>query len=100
MNLLDELTLDDLQDEQKELAEIIGLEAYKKLISTYAGSFIYICKADTITANIRDRRIRKAFNGYNYRDLAQQYNLSENSIRRILRNGNEPHEEQLSFFDN
>ena len=40
---IDKLTsVDQLRDDQKELAEIIGLDAYKKLVVNYAGSFLYI----------------------------------------------------------
>lgn len=35
MNDLDRVTIDDLADEQKELAECIGIEAYRKLVETY-----------------------------------------------------------------
>lgn len=84
MSLLEKLTLDDLDEDQRELAECIGLEAYKNLLRNYAGSYIYVCKPDTITANVRDEQIRKEFNGYNYLDLAKKFNLSEISIRRII----------------
>ena len=42
MNLLEQLTLDDLDEEQQELAECIGLDAYKKLVATYAGNPINV----------------------------------------------------------
>ena len=38
----------DYNGEQRELAEVIGLEAYKKLVERYGGSHVYINKADTI----------------------------------------------------
>lgn len=84
MSLLEKLTLEDLDEDQRQLAECIGLEAYKNLLRNYAGSYIYVCKPDTITANVRDEQIRKEFNGYNYLDLAKKFNLSEISIRRIV----------------
>lgn len=84
MSLLEKLTLEDLDEDQRQLAECIGLEAYKNLLRNYAGSYIYVCKPDTITANVRDEQIRKEFNGYNYLELAKKFNLSEISIRRIV----------------
>lgn len=84
MSLLDKLMLDDLDEDQRQLAECIGMESYKNLLRNYAGSYIYICKPDTITANVRDEQIRKEFDGYNYLDLAKKFNLSEISIRRII----------------
>lgn len=104
MNLLDNLTLDDLDNEQRELAECIGLEAYKKLITTYAGSYVYICKGETITVEIRNRAIKSEFNGYNYLELARKYDLSERAIRYIVsdqlqRVKAEPLENQITMFD-
>lgn len=104
MDLLKEITFDDLEPEQRELAELIGLEAYKRLISVYAGSYVYVCKSETITAKIRNRKICMEFNGYNFRELARKYNLSERQIRNITseelaRLKNKPPENQISFFE-
>lgn len=84
MSLLDNLGIEDLDADQRELADCIGMDAYKKLVKNYAGSFIYICKPDTVTANLRNEEIRRKFNGYNYSELAREYNLAEVSIRRIV----------------
>lgn len=35
MSLLDKLTLDDLDADQRQLAECVGLEAYIKLLKNY-----------------------------------------------------------------
>ena len=37
-----DVTLDDLNEEQLQVVEVIGLEAYKRLIHYYAGTSIYI----------------------------------------------------------
>ncbi len=97
MSLLDELTIEDLDCEQKELAECIGLAAYKKLVENYAGSYVYVCKPDTVTKNARNMQIEKEFNGYNYLELAKKFNLSEGSVRRIISAMLEAH--QMSLFD-
>lgn len=104
MSLLDKITLDDLDEDQRELAECIGLESYKKLVENYAGSYVYVCKPDTVTVNIRNAQIQEEFNGYNYLDLAKKFNLSEISIRRIVSPvlvavKSAPLPGQVSFFD-
>ena len=71
-------------EQQKEIAEIIGIEAYRKLVEHYGGSHIYINKSDTVIRPNRDDEIRKKFNGSNYRQLVREYNLSEPTIRNIL----------------
>ena len=42
MCLLDKLTLSDLDEDQRELAECVGLDAYKKLLKNYSGSSIVV----------------------------------------------------------
>ncbi len=92
-----------LEGEQRELAEVIGLDAYKKLVEHYGGSHIYIQKSDTITRTDRNSEIKAKFNGSNYRELAREFNLSEKTIREIVaeiikEKQNEISEKQLKFF--
>lgn len=82
---LDKLTLDQLRGNQLELAETIGLEAYKKLVMKYRGSNIYIGKADDALRAERDEEIYSKFNGENYLALAHAYGLAEKTIRDIIR---------------
>lgn len=101
---LDDLRIEELSAEQKELAECIGMEAYIKLIKTYGGENIYVRKADTIAREHQREKIINDFNGYNYKFLAHKYNLTERSIRRIVADRDEemknaPVEDQLDFFD-
>ncbi len=84
MSLLDKLTLDDLDADQRQLAECIGLEAYKKLLKNYAGSDIRVRMPKRLLIPVRDIEIRENFNGYNYRELGLKYDLSVSSIRRIV----------------
>ncbi len=77
-------SLEQLSGDQRELAETVGLEAYRKLVANYGGSHIYVNKADTITRENRNSEIREKFNGSNYRELARIYNLSEITIRNIV----------------
>ena len=76
---------EQLNGSKKELADVIGLDAYKKLVQHYGGSYIYINKPNTIVRNERNIEIRKKFNGSNYCQLAQEYQLTENRIRSILK---------------
>lgn len=84
MSLLDKLTIKDLDNDQRTLAECIGIDAYKKLLENYAGSFVYVRKPEMITNSIRNSCIKKEFNGCNIHELAKKYNLSVTSIRRIV----------------
>ena len=102
MSLLDELRPEDLDESQRELADCIGIEAYRRLVSTYAGETITVRMPDRITLTLRNEKIKSDFNGYNYRELAKRYGLHENTIRRIvsdirIQKQNEPLPEQLDF---
>lgn len=84
MKLLDELTLDDLDEKQRELADCIGLEAYKKLVSTYSGEPIIVRMPDGLTRTLRNKKIRSNYNGHNIKELSKKYGLHENTIRDIV----------------
>ena len=82
--MLDELKMEDIADEQqKALAELIGIENYKKLVEVYGGSSIYVYKRDSFLRTVRDKKIKAEFKG-DYRELARKYNLSEVAIRNIV----------------
>lgn len=75
---------EQLSGDQREIAESVGIEAYKKLVEDYGGSHIYIHKPETILREMRDNEIHDKFNGSNYRELAKQYHLSEKTVRTII----------------
>lgn len=84
MKLLDELPYEYLDEEQKELADCLGMEAYKRLVAAYGGLQINVRKPERITMGFRDSIIRSEFNGYNYAELALKYGLCKNQIRNIV----------------
>ena len=92
-------SLEQLSGDQMELAETVGLEAYKKLVANYGGMCVYIYKPETILRELRNTEICNEFNGVNYRELAQKYHLSEKTVREIVSSKkDEPMYEQTSFF--
>lgn len=80
----DGLLLEELDEEKQEVARLIGLENYRKLMEVYGGVYLYIPKTDRMKRNERNEKIRAEFNGYNYRELAQKYELTEVTIRSIV----------------
>ena len=103
MNPLDNIQLEDLDGDQRQLAETIGIEAYRDLVKQYAGTHIYVPEHETFKANQRNAQIRKDFDGYNFRELARKYGLTESSIRRIVEDMREkirkaPMEGQVKLF--
>lgn len=82
----EKLTPELLDSDQKELAEIIGWDAYQKLLSGYAGCNIYVKKPERNGKQNRDEIICQKFDGRNYRELAKEFHLSESAVRKIIRN--------------
>ena len=93
------IKLSDLRGDQRELAELIGIENYIKMVQRYSGTSIYIAKIDKLLNSKRDAEIIKSFNGRNYRYLAYKYRLSERTVRDIISKGYSQNVEQMSFFD-
>jgi len=77
-------SLEQLSGDQREIAETVGLEAYKNLVERFGGCQLYIQKSETISKEIRNQEIKKSFSGNNYRELAKKYNLSMVTIRKIV----------------
>lgn len=79
------LELEALREEQRQIAEVIGVENYLKLTRKFGGTTIYIAKAEEIVKrNERDEKIREEFDGSNYAQLAFKYGLTEVWVRNIV----------------
>ncbi|EYE88286.1 hypothetical protein Q428_08785 [Fervidicella metallireducens AeB] len=82
--MLDGIEINDLPPNQKDIAELIGFENYKKLVCNFGGNNVYIQKEDTLTKNVRNKKIVEMFNGNNYLELSKKFNLTERAIRTII----------------
>ena len=74
-----------LSEEQREVAKLIGIEAYSLLVKEYGGENIYIPSAKMIHRAELDAEIRKSYTGSNAAELAQKYGFSQRTIMRIIR---------------
>lgn len=86
MSLLDTINLEDLSGEQLEIAELIGIVNYRKLVKNFGGNQVRILQEDTLVKEKRDNEIRSLYNGRNELELSQKYNLSDRTIRSIVAN--------------
>ncbi len=80
-----DIELAHLDGEQRELAECIGIDAYRTLSQAYGGGSVYVAKAEAILKDERDRRIFREYNGRNVHALALKYSLADNTVRKIIR---------------
>lgn len=80
--------------EHREIAEYIGVDAYKKLAYLCGGELLYIPKMSGLTRSERNKKLFKEFDGKNYKILAKKYSLSERRVREIIneeKSRNKPH---------
>ena len=92
-----EIRIESLPEEYQMVAEIIGLENALRLAEKFPSMRIYIPKFDKLVRDRRDMRIRKEFTGFNHRELARKYNMSESWIREIVKK--KPAYEQVDMFE-
>jgi Mor family transcriptional regulator len=92
-----------LTESQREIADIIGLDNYVKLVRFVNGDSIYFPKYSELMKPCIDEEIRAKFDGYNFKELAEEYDLTVKTIynkvpprlRVVKRNA--PIADQLSF---
>ena len=84
MSAQEEIRLEDLSEGQQEVAALIGPENFRKLMEVYGGAYLYIPKTDRLERMGRNESIRAEFDGYNFRELARKYDLTEITIRSIV----------------
>ena len=80
-----DIELAHLDGEQRELAECIGIDAYRTLSQAYGGGSVYVAKAEAILKDERDRRIFREYHCRTGPALAQHYSLADNTVRKIIR---------------
>lgn len=93
-----ELTLDMMPEGMyREIAEEIGVLNFLKIARLVGGTTFYIPKAESLMRPVRDKHIKRDFNGYNHKDLAIKYDVTERWVRQICGDGNM--EGQVTIFD-
>lgn len=84
--ILESLTLSDLQENHREIAEVVGIEGMLKLCKAFGGSGIYIPQQKELVKNKVYSNIYKEYNGSNIKSLAAKYDVSEATVYNIVRN--------------
>jgi len=83
-----EISLDDIPEAHRHIAEMIGLQAFVDLCIALGGVYYYPPKIESITRNARNRKIRADFEaGKSYRELVEKYQISESRVRTLIRKG-------------
>ncbi len=83
--IIEELTLDDLPDSQREIAEVIGIDNLLKLSDNFAGNALYINQRKELEKEMVYRRIFREFDGGNVMELTQRYGVSRATVYNIVK---------------
>ncbi len=83
--IIEELTLDDLPDSQREIAEVIGIDNLLKLSDNFAGNSLYINQRKELEKEMVYRRILQEFDGGNVTELTQRYGVSRATVYKIVK---------------
>lgn len=81
-----DLKMSDLPPQFENIAIEIGIDRVKALFKEFGGTSVYFPTEKMIYKDARDREIIEKFNGFNVKELASKYNMSESYIRSIIRN--------------
>lgn len=79
-----ELKISDLPPQFGNIAMRIGIDITKVLFEEFGGTSVYFPTKKMIYKEARDREIVADYNGFNHKELAAKYNMSESYIRAII----------------
>lgn len=87
-DFLKSITIDQLDGDSLDLAEVIGMDAFLKLVAVYGGSnCLYVPRLLTLRTNARNQEMRKEYEaGATPKALARKYHLTERYVRDVVRN--------------
>lgn len=82
-----ELTLEDLQEQHREIAEVIGLENMVRLSEVFGGSSPYIPQPKELLRNYTYRAICEEYQekGTDIKKLAAKYQVSVTTAYKIMK---------------
>jgi Mor family transcriptional regulator len=80
-----DLKISDLPPQFENIAVKLGIDITKVLFEEFGGTSVYFPTKKMIYKEARDRDILSGFNGFNIKELANKYNMSESYVRAIIR---------------
>ena len=92
-----EINPEELPPAYRDLSKLIGIENTFVVAKHYQGTGLYLPKLDGVLADLRNKKIKREFNGGNYKELAIKYGLTERWVREIV--GVNECDNQISIFD-
>ncbi|MDB8791352.1 Mor transcription activator family protein [Romboutsia sp. 1001216sp1] len=79
-----DLKISDLPPQFENIAMEPGIDKVKALFKEFGGTSVYFPTEKMIYKETIDRSIMADYNGFNHKELAIKYNMSESYIRSII----------------
>lgn len=95
--LIADTTIEDIGERYRDVVKLIGIRNFILLSNYSRGEELYFPKVENVVAPARNRRIKKEYNGYNGKELADRYNITIKQVQRVMRD--EPPVGQMSIED-
>lgn len=83
--IFEELRPEDLQENHKEIADVIGFDNLLKIVEHFGGNSVYFPQIYELCRNKIRLEILKQYDGTNIRQLAAAYGISEKTVYTILK---------------
>ena len=80
-----DLKMSDLPPQFENISMRVGIDITKVLFEEFGGTSVYFPTEKMIYKEARDRDIIEEFNGFNVKELASKYRMSESYVRAIIR---------------
>lgn len=80
-----EVKMEDIPDKMVALVEIIGMDNFVEITRIYGGDILYIPSYKSLKKQVRNRKIKTEYDGFNSKELSKNYDLSVSQINRIIR---------------
>lgn len=77
--------IEDVSEKLHLMIEILGDEKFLEIVRFYGGDRIYIPTYKSVVRSVRNDDILRRYNGINENQLAMEYGVSTNQIRRIIK---------------
>ena len=103
--IFEALEPDDLQENHREISDVVGFDNLIKLVEHFGGNSIYIPQKYDLYRNKMYADILDKYDGTNIKRLATDYGISEKTVYTIVKNrimkgsAKKQLEGQLSFAD-
>lgn len=96
--VIKELTIEDLPEPYDQYAQQIGIENLYKLSKNFGGTTIYIPQVDALFKEWKYNKIKEEYNGYNIKQLAVKYGVSDRTVQKICSGAKVKMEGQIDLF--